>query len=45
VESGKLADLIVVDVDPLSDITALQNIVLVIKDGKVEKNALTIERE
>ena len=40
-EVGKLADIIVVDGDPLSDITALQRIMLVIKDGKVEKDALT----
>ncbi len=41
VETGKLADLIVVDGNPLSDITALQRILLVIKDGKVEKDVLT----
>jgi len=37
VEAGKLADLIVVDGDPLSDIKALQRVTLVIKDGQVEK--------
>ena len=40
VEVGKLADLIVVDGDPLSDIGALQEVLLVIKGGKVEKNVL-----
>ena len=36
-----LAEVIVVDGDPLSDITALERTVLVIKNGKVEKDALT----
>lgn len=40
VEVGKLADLIVVDGDPLSDITALQRVRLVIKNGQMTKNAL-----
>ena len=40
VEPGKLADLIVVDGEPLSDITALQRTLLVVKDGKIEKDIL-----
>ncbi|MCS6816201.1 MAG: amidohydrolase family protein [Blastocatellia bacterium] len=35
IEPGKLADLIVVDGDPLLDLDALRNVVLVIKDGRV----------
>ncbi len=35
VETGKLADLIIVDGDPLEDISALYNIEVVIKGGKV----------
>ncbi|PYQ47299.1 MAG: Xaa-Pro dipeptidase, partial [Acidobacteria bacterium] len=35
--AGKLADIIVVDGDPLTDMTALRNIVHVVKDGKVYK--------
>ena len=38
VEAGKLADLIVVDGDPLLDITSLQQTLLVIKDGQIEKS-------
>jgi imidazolonepropionase-like amidohydrolase len=40
VEVGKLADLIAVDGDPVSDIKALQRVSLVIKDGQIEKSAL-----
>jgi imidazolonepropionase-like amidohydrolase len=40
IEVGKLADLIVVDGDPLNDITALQRVRVVIKDGQVTKSAL-----
>jgi len=42
-EEGKLADLIVVEGDPLEDITILrnvENIKVVIKGGKIEKNLL-----
>ncbi|MDQ6802841.1 MAG: amidohydrolase family protein, partial [Acidobacteriota bacterium] len=37
VAAGKLADIIVVDGDPLTDMTALRNIVHVVKDGRVYK--------
>ena len=42
-ENGKLADMIVVDGDPLNDIKVLQEIEkikLVIKDGKIAVNRL-----
>jgi len=39
-EAGKLADLIAVDGDPLSDIAAVQHVALVIKDGRVEVDRL-----
>ena len=38
VEAGKLADLIVVDGDPLSDMAAMQQVKLVITEGRVAKN-------
>jgi imidazolonepropionase-like amidohydrolase len=34
-EPGKLADLVVVDGDPLADIEAMSRVVMVIKDGKI----------
>ena len=37
IAAGQLADLIVVDGDPLSDMTSLRNIVHIVKDGKVYK--------
>ncbi|MFO7755660.1 MAG: amidohydrolase family protein [Bacteroidales bacterium] len=37
VEEGKIADLIVVDGDPLSDIAELRNVVMVIQSGKTVK--------
>jgi imidazolonepropionase-like amidohydrolase len=40
IEVGKLADLIAVEGDPLSDITAMENVALVIKNGRLEKNTL-----
>lgn len=45
-EKGKLADMIVVDGDPIYDICCLRkpdNILLVIKDGKVEKDNLLLQ--
>src|SRR3954452_20116779 len=40
-EVGKLADLIVVDGDPVADITATGRVVLVVKDGVVHRDELT----
>ena len=40
IEPGKLADVIVVDGDPLVDITALQRVTCVIKNGQMEKQDL-----
>jgi imidazolonepropionase-like amidohydrolase len=37
IAAGKLADVIVVDGDPLTDMTALRHVVNVVKDGKVYK--------
>ena len=37
VAAGKLADIIVVDGDPLTDMTSLRNVVHVVKDGRVYK--------
>jgi imidazolonepropionase-like amidohydrolase len=37
IAAGKLADIIVVDGDPLKDMTSLRHIVHVVKDGKVYK--------
>src|SRR6185436_12229832 len=37
IAAGKLADLIVVDGDPLTDMTALRHIVHVVRDGKVAR--------
>ena len=37
VESGKFADIIAVDENPLKNIKTLQNVVFVMKDGNVYK--------
>lgn len=37
IEAGKFADIIAVEENPLEDITSLQNVVFVMKDGKVVK--------
>lgn len=39
IEAGKLADLVAVAEDPLADITALQSVLVVVKEGKVVKQA------
>jgi imidazolonepropionase-like amidohydrolase len=45
VEEGALADLLLVDGDPLADITVLenpeQNLLVIMKDGQIYKNALS----
>lgn len=40
IEKGKLADIIVVDGNPLDDITSLRKVQLVMQDGKIHKNVL-----
>jgi len=37
IEKGKLADLLVIDGDPLSDIKTLRNVQLIIQEGEVIK--------
>jgi imidazolonepropionase-like amidohydrolase len=39
-EAGKIADVLIVDGNPLQDITALQNVQLVLKDGQVQVSNL-----
>ena len=41
IEKGKIADLIVVDGNPLKDIKELRNVVMVIQNGTIVKNNLT----
>ena len=40
IEAGQLADIIIVDGDPLTDLSALLDVEMVIKDGKVVLNEL-----
>ena len=37
IAAGKLADIIVIDGDPMTDMTSLRHVVHVVKDGKVYK--------
>jgi imidazolonepropionase-like amidohydrolase len=39
-EVGKLADLVLVDGDPVTDITATGRVLLVVKDGVVQRDEL-----
>jgi imidazolonepropionase-like amidohydrolase len=43
VEVGKLADLIVVEEDPLADVSALRDVRLVLKEGEVVVNQLVTQ--
>ena len=38
IKQGLLADIIAVDVNPLKDIKALENVIFVMKGGKIYKN-------
>jgi imidazolonepropionase-like amidohydrolase len=38
IESNKIADIIAVEGDPVKNISALQKVVFVMKDGKIYKN-------
>ena len=38
IEVGKIADIIAVSGDPIKDITSMENVVFVMKEGKVYKN-------
>lgn len=40
-EVGKLADIIAVPSDPLKNVAALENVVLVLKDGRIVKNEIS----
>jgi imidazolonepropionase-like amidohydrolase len=40
IDAGKFADIIAVDRNPLNDITVLENVGFVMKDGKVYKNQI-----
>ena len=38
IEEGKIADIIAVSGDPIKDISSMENVVFVMKEGKVYKN-------
>ena len=38
IEVGKIADIIAVSGDPIKDITSMENVVFVMKEGKVYKS-------
>ena len=38
IEVGKIADIIAVSGDPMKDISSMENVVFVMKEGKVYKN-------
>jgi imidazolonepropionase-like amidohydrolase len=44
IEPGKLADVIVVRGDPLFDVTALGDVEVVVKDGKIWKGGPALRR-
>jgi imidazolonepropionase-like amidohydrolase len=44
-EQGKLADLVILDADPLADLANIRRISLVMKDGRiVDRDALPLKR-
>lgn len=45
VEKGKIADLIVLDSNPLQKIQALKNVIFVMKSGTVVRNDIAKEKE
>ena len=44
IEKGKIADIIAVSADPLADITALQHVDFVMKDGRVFRDDQAAKR-
>ena len=41
IEAGKIADILVIDGDPLSDIRAVTDVLMVIRDGVIIRDELT----